>query len=409
MLNWKNLRNLLFVGAVSLAMLTGCAETGESSGSKPDPSHTHTALAEWDRDAKEHWHLCECGEKLEVAAHELNDMQFCETCRSDIWDCGDGMYEVYTYDEAGQVLRSTSYDADGNIISESRHVYEYDENGNVLSSQYYEGDNLLQAEEFALTEDGETYLIKSTGYQADGSAFVNEYDPEGNVIAVYGYDTEGTVIYETHSEYAYTEDGGCYESKATEYDHKTGVKLVCEYNEYEDILTRVEYDFDGTVQYEESYEREYNEDGDMLWEKTYRDGKLTYEIVGYVTQSEDGMSWRYPEQTISYEEDGGKVVSKYGDNGEVETETYYNADGTVDRELTYRYELDDVGNWSHIKVYEGDRLVIDNEYAISEDFWSYKAKVTEYNEDGSKTVSEYDQFEELIRTTTYDADDNQSE
>lgn len=408
MLNWKNLRNLLFVGALSLAMLTGCAENNTPSDTS-DPSHTHTASAEWDRDAKEHWHLCECGEKLDTAAHELNDAQFCAVCNSDIWDLGDGMYDVYTYDESGEVLRATSYDADGNIVSESRHDYEYDENGNLLSSKYYEGETLLQSDKFALTEAGEIYLLESTSYQNDGSSFVNAYDELGNITAVYGYDKEGTVIYETHSEYTYTEDDACYESKVIEYDHAAGTKLVCEYDEYENILTRTQYDADDQVLFNEVYEREYDENGDMLWEKTYRDEKLTFEIVGYATQSEDDMSWRYPEQTISYEEDGGKLVSDYGTNGEVATDTHYKADGSVDYVHTYEYELDETGNWSHIRVYEEETLILDHEYTISADGWSYKYKTTEYFEDGSKTVTEYDVNEEIINVTTYDANGDQSE
>lgn len=388
--------SLILSSILALAVCSGC--------SSKETSHVHSATGEWDLNAQEHWHICECGEKLDVSAHTLDDTMVCTVCGSEIWDLGDGLFDVYTYDETGEILRSTSYDANGNIISESRHVYEYDADGNKVSGKYYENDVLLQLDEFSTTAEGETYLTKGTSYQEDGSSFVNEYDEENNIIAAYTYDADGTLLYETHTEYAYTEDGICYESKSTEKDTVANSILVAEYNEYGDLVSRTMTDADGQVTLDERYEREYDDDGNMLWEKTYSGDMLTYEIVSYASGSDDSSTWRYPEQTIVYNEDGTKVISFYGDNTEVETETYYNADGTVERELTYQYETDDDGNWSSIQVYDGEQLITNTEYALSADGWSYKAKVTEYHEDGTTTVSEYTEDETLVLETKYDSD-----
>lgn len=391
-------RSLILSGILALAVCSGC--------SAKETSHVHSATGEWDRNAQEHWHICACGEKLDISAHTLDDTMVCTVCGSEIWDLGDGLFDVHTYDETGEILRSTSYDANGNVISESRHIYEYDADGNKVSGKYYENDVLLQLDEFSTTEDGENYLTKGTSYQEDGSSFVNEYDEQNHVTATYAYDADGTLFYEVHTEYAYTEDGTCYESKSTEKDPVANSILVAEYNEYGDLVNRTMTDADGRVTLDERYEREYDDDQNILWEKTYSGDMLTHEIVSYATSSDDSGEWRYPEKTIEYHEDGTKIVSVYGDNTEVATETYYKANGSVDYELTYQYETDNDGNWSSIKVYEGNRLISDASYAMSADGWSYKSQVTEYHEDGSSTVSKYNEDETLVSETNYDADGN---
>lgn len=366
------------------------------------PAHTHSPTAQWDRDGKEHWHLCECGEKLDLAAHTLDENFLCSVCGCEVIDFGDGIV-VYDYSEFGDLTRYTSYDADGAVLSDTHWESEYDADGNMLHQSYYENGVLLADDEYAISSDGQNYLAKSTSYQEDGAYDVTEYDTGGNITSAIGYDAEGTVTMELHSEYAYTADGESYESKATTiFDGET---YISEYNEYNDIVTRTKYVGD-VLEYAERYEREYNADGDPLWEKIYRNDRLVFEIVGYASGSDEESYWRYPEQSIEYYEDGGKLVSEYGENTHISKETLFNADGSVFSVRSYVYETDENGNWSRIRVYENDRLVTDTEYAPDGSGWSYKAKVTEFLEDGSKTVYEYDQNEELLRETRYDADGN---
>ena len=389
--------------ALALAMLAGCS-SGESA-------HTHTASGAWEYDATEHWHLCECGEKMDAGKHALTDTLICSDCGIELWELDDGTTDIYSYTESGDPLHMISYDADGNVLHEQKYQYEYDENGNKLTDTVHENGVLTEESEYKLDADGESYLAKWTYYHEDGSINVNEYDEQGNTTAVYFYDAEGALSAATYHEHAVNSNGGWYEAKTTEYyyDPSGAVdsKHIYEYNAYSDLVTRTEYDADDNIVYAERYERDYNDDGDPLWEKTYRNDILVHEIVNYAEGSDDSGWWRYPEVIIEYDDAGNKIlVSEYGENMEVAKETHYTPDGEIDRELTYEYEVNEDGSWSHIKAYAGDRLVSDSEYAFGEEGWSYKAKVTEYFEDGSMTVTEYDEYEEILSETQYDADGN---
>ena len=366
------------------------------------PAHTHSPTAQWDRDGKEHWQLCECGEKLEAAAHTLNMDFRCTVCDSEVWDYGEGV-DVYNYGEAGELIRYSSFDDQGTSINDTRWENQYDASSNTLHQFCYENGMLITTDEYTVTSDSQTLLTKSTNYQEDGAYDVTEYNAEGNITSAIGYNADGTVSMEAYSEYAYTADGVIYESKAT--TTYGGETYISEYNEHSDIVTRTKYVGD-VLEFSERYEREYNADGDSLWEKIYRDDRLIFEIVGYTSNSDEDGYWRYPEQSIEYYEDGGKLLSEYGENTHISKETLFNADGSVFSVRNYVYETDENGNWSRIRVYENDRLTSDTEYAPDGSGWSYKAKVTEFLEDGSKTVYEYDQNEELLRETRYDADGN---
>lgn len=342
---------LILAGILLCASLTACTtpdgEPQESTGSadtvaatepateaatEPETEaateHVHTATGEWDRDAKQHWQVCEDGEKLNVGEHTLDDEGICSVCHSLVTDYGEGQFIVNNHDEHGDTVRYTYYDADGSVVEEE------------------------------FTE--------------------------------YGLDAEGN----------------CYELKTTRYDYTYGAIYVSEYNEYGDQTARTISDLEGNVEQTDRFEREYNDEGDPIWEKSYTNDVLVQEITGYQTYVDGEYTMRFPETVIDYYEDGTKLVTDYGDDGEVAKETYYKADGTVEKEWTYTYETDSEGNWTSIKVYEGERLVKETEYALDADGWNYPVKETEYHEDGSKTVCEYNEYGELVSESQYDADGN---
>lgn len=374
--------------------------------------HTHTAAEGWDRNSKEHWKVCECGEKMELGAHELNDENVCSVCGSEVWDY-DGSADVYNYDENGNMLRSTSCDAEGNVESDTVWEYTYDEDGNMQQVKIYNNGVLTEEEFYAAGEEGEFYKESIMMYHEDGSKTKNAYDVNGNVIYMASYNAEGKTEYESWSEYAPLEDEEFYETKSTEI-YEDGSKIVAEYTEYGDLITRVSYYPDGAVDFEERYEREYNEEGDMLWEKTYRDGMLTHEIVSYASGSDESSSWRYIEKEIDYYEDGTKLTTEYCVEGPVK-ETYYNADGSVDSVVTYTYELvddgewnvEDHGEWNCAKTYIDGVLTFEEKHSVGEEGWfTYKSQEIEYHEDGTKTVTEYDENSEVVSETKYDAAGN---
>ena len=379
----------LIAGALVAALLAGCGTQPGADG------HTHTAQGDWDWNGKEHWKTCECGEMLDAAEHKLGDDMVCTKCGAEVWVMDDGSADVYAYDQFGNTQRYAYFDAEGNMVSESRYENEYDDAGNLLSARFY-SDGVLQNEDtYAANADGEYVLVKSTMYY-DGGCTVNEYDEYGNMVHMSDTDEAGNVEAESWYEYTMDPDGGFYESKYTERLPEGG-KLEAQYNPMGDIIVRVWYDDAGNETRVDTWEYEYNEAGQSEWEKQYTDGVLVYEITGYGEYSNSEFSMRYPECVIEYYEDGTRLEQKYGSNGEIETETSYSAGGDVVEVLTYTYETDDDGNWKSIQVHNGDKLVIDKQYAqCSDGSGSYLETETVYNDDGTTTVTTYDEEGNVI-------------
>ena len=312
------MKKIIITGILTAALLTGCGTQ--------EPAHTHTAGEVWDWNGTEHWQICECGEKMNAAAHAVGDDLICTGCGVEVWDMGDGAADVYSYDQYGNLLRNASFDAEGNITAEYRYEYEYANDGNILLSRSYV-DGVLQSEDsYAMGSDGEMIPVKCVMYMEDGSITTNEYDEHGNVILVQSFDAEEKLTYEAHSEYAQDADGGFYEAKLTEvYDN--GEKIVAEYNIMGDILRRERYDADGTLAGEDTWAYSYNEEGKEIWRKEYTNGIPTYEIVSYAEVSDEDGSIRYPDQVIEYEEDGSYTVFHLDENDEILEQHTFDADG----------------------------------------------------------------------------------
>ena len=377
-------KNIIISAVLAAALLAGCgAQTGADG-------HTHTAQGGWDFNGKEHWNTCECGEKMDAAAHKLGDDMVCSGCGAEVWLMDDGSADVYAYDQFGNTQRYAYFDAEGNMVSESCYENEYDDAGNLLSARFY-SDGVLQNEDtYEANANGEYVLVKSTMYY-DGGCTVNEYDAYGNMVHMADTDDAGNVEAESWYEYTMDSDGGFYESKYTERLPEGG-KLEAQYNPMGDIIVRVWYDEAGNETRVDTWEYEYNEEGQDDWQKQYTDGVLVYEITGYGEYSNSEFSMRYPECIIEYYEDGTRLEQKYGSNGEIETETSYSANGDVVEVLTYTYETYEDGDWKSIQVFNGDKLVIDKRYAESSDgVGSYLETETVYNEDGTTEVTTYDE------------------
>ena len=378
-------KNIIISAALAAALLAGCGG-----------GHKHTAQGGWDWNGKEHWKICECGENVDAAEHKLNtDDMTCSGCGAEVWLMDDGSADVYSYDQYGNTQRYAYFDAEGNMVSESRYENEYDDAGNLQVVRFY-SDGVLQSENVYVSNDkGESSLVKSTMYY-DGGCTVNEYDKYGNMVHMSDTDEAGNVEAESWYEYTMDADGGFYESKYTERLPEGG-KLEAQYNPMGDIIVRVWYDEAGNETRVDTWEYEYNEAGQDDWQKQYTDGVLVYEITGYGEYNTSEFSMRYPECIIEYYEDGTRLEQKYGSNGEVETETSYSAGGDVVEVLTYTYETYEDGNWKAIQVFNGDKLVQDKQYArTADDSGSYLETETVYNEDGTTTVTTYDEEGNVI-------------
>ena len=307
---------LLCALVLTIPLLTSCeassaAET-ETSADVTKTSHVHSYGA-WDRNAQDHWQICECGETVsEKETHSLNEEDLCAVCGSVVCLYDDGGAYVYNPNEDGYIFRRTSYDSDGKIFNEEK-------------------------SEFALDADG--------------------------------------IPYESYNYSINYEFGYMYEST---------------YNALGDILTRVMTDLnDGTVD-NDRWERDYNEDGHIMWEKQYRNDFLIFETCDYKETQTDTYYVRYPETMIDYYGDGTKLVTVFGEFGMEISETEYTADGSVVTQTIYNRQFDDDGNTLYFEANTDGKLVSVEEYAYDEFGYTYISTQTEYNDDGTTTVTTYD-------------------
>lgn len=310
------MRRFLTVFSIcSLMLLTACSAKHDS----------HTVSESYERDAKDHWQLCECGEEVNRAAHKLVDVT-CTVCGSEVWTDDDGSANVYNYDTNGDLLRTTSYDAGGNVTCDQTRVYAYDEEGDLTGLTTFENGQLSGETEFAPGSDGLWYEARYTGYHGDGSRFTNEYNETGDRLVFLSYDANGVLQEESRYEYAQTADGETYNSKVSSV-FADGSTSVCEYNEQFDILREAICDADGTAISDLRYEYEYDEKGRKKTEKRYQGDILIEEFFYKTIEDEDGWT-NYAEKIIAYIEDGSRHIITTAEDG-TETLTIIDADGTV--------------------------------------------------------------------------------
>ena len=73
------LLSLVFVMATTLVCAVGCKQNSK-------PTHKHSYAATWSTDGTNHWHECECGDKMDLEAHKggtatCTEKAECEVCR----------------------------------------------------------------------------------------------------------------------------------------------------------------------------------------------------------------------------------------------------------------------------------------------------------------------------------------
>lgn len=312
---YKKYQTILLTGALAAALLTGCGG-----------GHTHETSGVWSADFDNHWMTCtDCGEKMDVGAHTLDDADTCTVCGAQLIDWGDSK-SLFLFDENGEPLKTADYDADGNVLTETVYTYEYDGDGGLIRSTTTT-DGVLTEEWLYTTASGESVPEQVISYMDDGSKTVSEYDEIGNPIRMCVYEADGSLSFEAESEYALSADGEWYETQYTETQDDGG-KIVSTFAENGDQLSATHYEADGSVRYAYVWAYTYDEDGSWERVQCYRDGTLTSELVYATVTTEDGWM-AYPETVTEYAEDGSRTVTVYDENETVLSETHYDASGTI--------------------------------------------------------------------------------
>lgn len=262
---------------------------------------------DWARDAKEHWHVLENGDKTDVEAHILSEEGKCEVCGCEFLDYGeDSWIEVYDSNEYGDLVRVSFYFADGTLDYECTYSYGYDENGVMLWEYRFVDGELVDELVYSVDEDGFQRQLYTVGHDEDGGWTRCDFDEHENAVKTCAYGPEGELYYEEICEYAMNDEGWFYLVKQTTYtDNQV---FINEYNEYEDWLRAAVMEADGTIVSELTFEYEYV-DGVKVSYKQYEEGVLTAEMfldefgntVREVEYLEDGTTNEY---TYEYDEEG---------------------------------------------------------------------------------------------------------
>lgn len=252
--------------------------------------------------------------------------------------------EEREYDESGNLIKSSSYDADRKLTGYS--VYGYNESGKRIKISKYDGSGTLTG--YTEIKRNGDYILSETVYDGDGNK--TEYTE-------YLENTSDYTKYSRKKRYEKYENGKLAElkeynedgkmTKRTSYDGEGNKKLYEEYvtlkvkhNGYEgtstDIKTRETYN-DGKLEHRTEYE--YDENGNRIKTSEYDgDGKLTeytetkYDGERILSESRyDGNGKLIRRTEDEYDENGKKLKSSVYNNGGLESykSYHYNESGRL--------------------------------------------------------------------------------
>lgn len=159
--------------------------------------------------------------------------------------------------------------------------------------------------------------------------------------------------------------------------YEDGSADIFNYNEQGEWLRMTYLDADGSLIDETTFEYTYDDAGNKSSQKQYYNGVLVEVMTFKVNEAGETV----PDLQTGYYDDGTWATNEYDELGNVVRACTYDTDGNVtSEELT--------------------------EFEFSSDGSSYEAKTTIIWEDGSKHVSEYNQYGEKVLWAGYDADGN---
>lgn len=250
-------------------------------------------------------------------------------------------------------------------------------------------------------DDSDTCTVCGTQVVDWGdSKSLYQFSESGDPLRFTDYDADGNVLTETIYEYEYDADGNLLRSSTvtdgvltdeSAYATVNGERVVCEYISYlEDGSKSVGY---------------YDENGNITRSVFYdAEGNVDLQTDSEYALSAEG-EW-YEAVCTTTEADGSRYISEFSENGDQTGAAYYDAEGTLVYRENWVYTYTEDGNWQTMAHYFDDVLTGDTVYATvtTEDgSMTYPETVTEYGEDGTKTVTVYNENDEIVSQTHYDA------
>ncbi len=275
---------------LALLMLWGCGA-----------QHTHTPDSGWDRDALQHWHGCPCGEKIEAANHTMDDDGLCTVCGAMVQFNAE-VAEVLNFDEQGYLIRRTQFAPDGQTM-DTRLTYTTDENGTYAS------------------------FVVSTGSFGDGTHRREEQlDCYGNQLTVRSFDAAGAMLWSMEKEYVRGGEDAFRCVKSTGYSGEDGITTITTFDAEDRIESLQRLDRSGNVIENIRYERQFDEDGNLLWMAEFDADRMTRETVFDYWES-GGMKIFYVHTGTAYHPDGAKTVTTYNKYEEIVSTITYDSAG----------------------------------------------------------------------------------
>ena len=229
---------------------------------------------------------------------------------------------------------------------------------------------------------------------------VSTYSEYGDPLRMTSYDANGGVTSDMRYEYEYDADG----NKLSHKYYGDGV-----------LMEEAVYEAGEPVQYTSYYEdgtknvSEYDEDGNVVSTVFYdADGTVSSTTESEYAYTADGESYEAKNTMTDFE--GAKYIGEYNEQGDQTAWIYYDAEGNLVTEERYEFEYDEEGDLRAKRTYVDGALTEELLYTtvIYGNGWmSYPSTVIDYASDGSKTVTEYDENDEIVSVTTYDAAGNE--
>lgn len=222
------------------------------------------------------------------------------------------------YDDKGNRIETIFYDDTYNGVRK-KWTYKYDDKENLTETIVYGPDGNLY-ERWTFKHDDNENITETMWYGQDGKyqKWICKYDNKGNKIEKIGY--LGGELVDIKWEYYYTFNGKGNKIEETGY-------VIFSYSEA--LLV---------------YKKNYDENGNKIEENHFKpDGGLfSKQSVKYDNKSNP------VEINIYYSDDlegTGITINKYDDKNNLIESREFNADGSLKKKETFRYDTDSHGNW----------------------------------------------------------------
>ena len=206
--------------------------------------------------------LSACGEETKPTAEDTASTTVAanaeeKTGTTERIDYGDGTYEIWTYGDDGEIVKTVLYDENDGVIETVTYEYEKDAEGNVLKETMFTDGEKRSETVYAYDEEDVMYISQGIEYLPDGSKEVYTYTADGMSTTTENFAAGGEL---TAKNVMTSDDIG--NSTTVYYDGDGNVLRTELWEVKEDMYVFTELDVDGNVVTTEEIPFEDEFDGD---------------------------------------------------------------------------------------------------------------------------------------------------